>query len=87
MQYCLSEKPRVLPFAPEKTCLQTYPITEYQPIYFLTESFEEAKQKLKYASVLSYSLIFWTHNHNAGAVDTKLLQANMTFERPQSADA
>lgn len=51
-QYCLSEKPRVLPFEPDKTCVQTYPITEYQPIYFLTDSFDDAKSKLKCAPVL-----------------------------------
>jgi phenylalanine-4-hydroxylase len=47
VQYCLSEKPRVLSFEPEKTCQQTYPITEYQPVYFITPSFDDAKKKLK----------------------------------------
>nr|CAA76184.1 phenylalanine hydroxylase [Geodia cydonium] len=46
LQYCLSDKPEVRPLDPFKTSLQTYPITEMQPVYFLANSFEDAKQKL-----------------------------------------
>lgn len=46
LQYCLSDKPEVRPFDPEKTGVQDYPITEYQPVYFVAESFADAKQKL-----------------------------------------
>lgn len=46
-QYCLTEKPQVLPFDPSKTSMQKYPITEYQPIYFVAESFEDAKEKVR----------------------------------------
>jgi len=38
----------------EKTAIQKYPVTEFQPIYYVAESFEDAKQKLrKYASTIS----------------------------------
>ncbi|XP_075886059.1 phenylalanine-4-hydroxylase isoform X2 [Nelusetta ayraudi] len=47
LQYCLTDKPQVLPFDPSKTSLQKYPITEYQPIYFVAESFEDAKEKVR----------------------------------------
>ncbi len=47
LQYCLTDKPKLLPFEPEKTCLQQYPITEFQPVYFVAESFEEAKEKVR----------------------------------------
>uniref|UniRef100_A0A8C6UUP4 phenylalanine 4-monooxygenase n=1 Tax=Neogobius melanostomus TaxID=47308 RepID=A0A8C6UUP4_9GOBI len=47
LQYCLSDKPQLMPFEPEKTCLQKYPITEYQPIYFIAETFEDAKEKVR----------------------------------------
>ncbi|KAM9328148.1 phenylalanine-4-hydroxylase [Pholidichthys leucotaenia] len=47
LQYCLSDKPKVQAFDPEKTCLQKYPITEYQPVYFVAESFEDAKEKVR----------------------------------------
>jgi phenylalanine-4-hydroxylase len=36
----------VLPFEPAKTCDQEYPITRYQPVYFIAESFADAKDKL-----------------------------------------
>ena len=45
-QYCLSDAPQVLPFDPAKTSIQKYPITEMQPIYFLAETFQDAKEKL-----------------------------------------
>merc|ERR1711970_1594952 len=46
LEWCLSGKPELKPFEPEKTGVQSYPITEHQPIYFVTESFEQAKQKI-----------------------------------------
>ncbi len=46
LEYCLSDEPKVLPFDPEVTGSTKYPITSFQPIYFVTESFEEAQQKL-----------------------------------------
>lgn len=47
LQYCLTDKPQLMAFEPEKTCLQKYPITEYQPVYFIAESFEDAKEKVR----------------------------------------
>uniref|UniRef100_A0A8C5D8P7 Phenylalanine-4-hydroxylase n=1 Tax=Gouania willdenowi TaxID=441366 RepID=A0A8C5D8P7_GOUWI len=47
LQYCLSEKPQIMAFDPDKTCVQKYPITEYQPVYFVAESFEDAKDKVR----------------------------------------
>uniref|UniRef100_A0AAQ5YFR5 phenylalanine 4-monooxygenase n=1 Tax=Amphiprion ocellaris TaxID=80972 RepID=A0AAQ5YFR5_AMPOC len=47
LQYCLTDEPKVLPFDPDKTSLQKYPITEYQPVYFVAESFEDAKEKVR----------------------------------------
>jgi len=46
LEWCLSGKPELKQFDPEKTGLQKYPITEHQPIYFVTESFEDAKQRM-----------------------------------------
>ena len=40
-------EPELLPFEPAVTCETEYPITTYQPKYFVTESFEDAKLKLK----------------------------------------
>jgi len=47
MKYALSDEPEILPFDPPTTCEVAYPITTYQPKYFVTESFEDAKYKLK----------------------------------------
>jgi phenylalanine-4-hydroxylase len=47
LDYCLSDKPKVLPFDPAATALQKYPITEYQPVYFECESFASMTKKLK----------------------------------------
>jgi len=46
LEWCLSGKPELRSFDPEKTGLQKYPITEHQPVYFVTDSFESAKQKM-----------------------------------------
>ncbi|XP_014671573.1 PREDICTED: probable phenylalanine-4-hydroxylase 1 [Priapulus caudatus] len=46
LQYCLSDKPDLRPFEPAKTAEQKYPITEYQPVYYVAESFQDAKEKL-----------------------------------------
>lgn len=53
LQYCLSDKPELREFDPFKTGLQKYPITEYQPVYFVAESFENSKEKMiKYANTI-----------------------------------
>ncbi|XP_054289511.1 protein henna-like isoform X1 [Macrosteles quadrilineatus] len=53
LKYCLSDKPELRPFDPPKTALQAYPITEYQPIYYVAESFDDAKEKMiKYAQTI-----------------------------------
>lgn len=47
LQYCLSDKPEKRSFEPLKTAEQSYPITEFQPVYFVADSFESAKQKMR----------------------------------------
>lgn len=46
LKYSLEDKAEIRPFEPAKTALQKYPITEYQPIYYVAESFEDAKEKM-----------------------------------------
>ncbi|KRZ06100.1 putative phenylalanine-4-hydroxylase 1, partial [Trichinella zimbabwensis] len=54
LQYCLTDEPEVYPFNPEITATTEYPITSYQPKYFLAQSFEHAKEQLiKWASAIS----------------------------------
>lgn len=47
LQYCLSGKPKLLPLELEKTAIQEYPVTEFQPLYYVAESFMDAKEKVR----------------------------------------
>lgn len=47
LEYCLGDKPERRAFEPSKIIQTTYPITEYQPVYFVAESFQSAKQSLR----------------------------------------
>jgi phenylalanine-4-hydroxylase len=46
LEYSLSDKPAVDAFDPAITAVTEYPITKYQPKYFLANSFADAKIKL-----------------------------------------
>jgi hypothetical protein len=45
--HALSDVPEHRPFEPHKTAIQTYQDEDYQPIYFVSESFEDMKEKLR----------------------------------------
>ncbi|XP_035640386.2 phenylalanine-4-hydroxylase-like isoform X1 [Oncorhynchus keta] len=47
LQYSLTDKPKIQPFDPAKTSLQKYPITDFQPVYFVAESFDDAKERVR----------------------------------------
>merc|ERR1712100_176550 len=44
LEYCLTDKPEIRSFDPATTCQQPYPVTRYQPLYYMCESFEDAKR-------------------------------------------
>jgi phenylalanine-4-hydroxylase len=46
LQYCLTDEPSHELFDPSITCVTKYPITSFQPKYFIAESFADAKNKL-----------------------------------------
>lgn len=59
LEYSMSGKPKILPFEPAAASEQEYPITEYQPIYYLAESFADARAKLhEYAASIPKSAVF-----------------------------
>ena len=46
LEYCMTDKPEIRPWNPSQAAQQTYPITTYQPIYYLADSFQDAKKKM-----------------------------------------
>ena len=60
-------------FDPFKACEQKYPITEYQPVYFVAESFKDAKNKVKeYAATLKrpFKLRYDAHTQSVTVLDS-----------------
>lgn len=47
LEYAMSDQPEVRSWDPYNAGEQDYPITEYQPVYYLADSFEDAKLKMK----------------------------------------
>ncbi|KAJ1946128.1 hypothetical protein GGF37_001343 [Kickxella alabastrina] len=47
LEYALTEKPEHQSFNPSLTSSQKYPITEYQPVYFVADSFRDATNKMR----------------------------------------
>ncbi|KAG8197899.1 hypothetical protein JTE90_020278 [Oedothorax gibbosus] len=47
LQHSLSSASKMLPFEPERTCQQTPLITTFQDLYFYTDSFDDAKEKMR----------------------------------------
>jgi len=46
LEYALTDKPEIVAFDPLVTSVTKYPITNFQPKYYLAESFTDAKNKL-----------------------------------------
>lgn len=47
-QHCLSDEPETREFDPEAAAVQPYQDQTYQPVYFVSESFSNAKEKFRY---------------------------------------
>ncbi|CAB4064475.1 phhA [Lepeophtheirus salmonis] len=74
LEYCLTDKPKHLPFNPSVTSNTKYPITEYQPVYFITDSFEDAKNKLSEfanASTKPFTVRYEPYTESMEILDSK----------------
>lgn len=78
LEYCLSDKPEIRDFCPEKTGVQKYPITEYQPVYYVAESFEDAQRKIR-EFALSIPRPFTVH-YNPYTQSVEILDAKPQVE-------
>lgn len=47
LEHSLSGKPEIREFDPEKTSVQPYQDVDYQSIYYVAESFDDAKEKVR----------------------------------------
>ncbi|GAB6029449.1 hypothetical protein CHUAL_005207 [Chamberlinius hualienensis] len=74
LKHSVSETSKHLPFEPERAVSQKYPITEYQPVYFVAESFESAKEKImSYAATIPkpFSVRFNPYTRSVEIIDSK----------------
>jgi len=80
LQYCLSDKPEVRAFDPPKTGVQEYPITVYQPVYYVAESFIDAKNKLsKFAETIErpFGIRYNPYTCSVEILDSKVQLQNL----------
>lgn len=69
----LSDKPELRPFEPASTAVQPYQDQEYQPIYYVAESFEDAKEKFRrWVSTMSrpFEVRFNPHTERVEVLDS-----------------
>ncbi|XP_018917531.2 tyrosine 3-monooxygenase isoform X1 [Bemisia tabaci] len=71
--HAISDKPEHRPFDPSTTAVQPYQDQEYQPIYYVAESFEDAKEKFrKWVSTMSrpYEVRYNPHTQQVEVLDS-----------------
>jgi len=94
LEYCLTGKAELREFEPAKTGEQKYPITQYQPIYYVADSFESAKEKMiKYANTIPrpFGVRYNPYTQSIEVLDSKpqiqnlMYELNMEFQTLQNA--
>ncbi|KAI9164331.1 hypothetical protein H9P43_008160 [Blastocladiella emersonii ATCC 22665] len=74
LEYCVSGKPELRPFDPARAAVTEYPICEFQPVYYVAESFRDAKDKVReYAAGLKrpFSVRYNAVTETIEVLDTK----------------
>jgi len=74
LEYCLSDKPEIRPYDPSVTGVTEYPITKYQPIYYIANSFEDAQKKISdYTKKIEkpFSLSYDAYTNSVKILDSK----------------
>lgn len=90
LEYCLGTEPEHRPFEPSKIVSTKYPITSFQPVYFVAESFNDAKQSVSdFAKGLSrpFGVRYNAYTQSVEVYDnhkqisrlTRSIQADMTI--------
>ncbi|KAL1131005.1 hypothetical protein AAG570_012243, partial [Ranatra chinensis] len=71
--HAISDKPEHRPFEPSSTAVQPYQDQAYQPIYYVAESFEDAKEKFRrWVSTMSrpFEVRFNPHTQSVEVLDS-----------------
>ncbi|XP_023294546.2 protein henna [Lucilia cuprina] len=80
LQYCLSDKPQHKDFDPEVTGVTKYPITQFQEVYYVADSFESAKEKtIKFANSIPrpFGVRYNAYTQSIEVLDSKHQIANL----------
>jgi phenylalanine-4-hydroxylase len=89
LEYCLTDKPEKADFDPAITGVTDYPITEYQPKYYVTKSFEDAQRKMReFANTIpkSFTARYCPYTSRIEQLDNKkLILKNMRQVRREMA--
>ena len=71
----MSDAPQTVPFDPEKAAGTKYPITQYQPLYFVADSFKSATAKVREFAATkmtrSFSVRYNPYTETIEVLDTK----------------
>uniref|UniRef100_A0A1A9WRC0 Biopterin-dependent aromatic amino acid hydroxylase family profile domain-containing protein n=1 Tax=Glossina brevipalpis TaxID=37001 RepID=A0A1A9WRC0_9MUSC len=84
--HALSDKCEHRPFEPASTAVQPYQDQEYQPIYYVAESFEDAKDKFRrWVSTMSrpFEVRFNPHTERVEILDSYLQQQQRQEQQQQ----
>merc|ERR1711970_230400 len=83
LEHAMSNVPELLPFDPAKTGATKYTVTNYQPVYYVAESFEDAKQKMTdFAATIPrpFSLKYDPYTQSIETLDSSLKIEKMLYD-------